>query len=234
MNENLKTSKEGLELIAKWEGCVLKPYKDIAGLRTIGIGHLIKPGENFPDGVEISKERALELLAEDVEDCELAIKKHIKVALNQNQFDALVSFGFNCGVGVYSNSGVATAVNAGQFDKVPAKLEEWSKARINGVLTTVQGLLNRRRHEGQVFKTPVSGCIIREFPIVWTKESLTQAQTCLKALGLYALRVDGIWGPGTNKAVMEFASKNGFTLSDASKGVPASLMTLLQSQTAGK
>ena len=45
MNDDLKTSKSGLEFITKWEGCILKPYKDIAGLRTIGVGHLIKPGE---------------------------------------------------------------------------------------------------------------------------------------------------------------------------------------------
>lgn len=234
MNENLRTSKAGLELIAKWEGCVLKPYRDVAGLRTIGIGHLIKPGENFPDGVEISKERALELLAKDVEICEAAIKKNIRVPLNQNQFDALVSFGFNCGAGVYANSGVATAVNAGQFERVPEKLEEWSKARINGVMTTVQGLLNRRKHEGQVFKTPVASCVISEFPVAWTKESLTQAQTRLKLLGLYTLSVDGIWGPGTNRAISEFSRRNGIELVDPSKGVPAGIMTLLQTQTVGK
>ena len=66
INDAMSTSKNGLEFISKWEGCILKPYKDIAGLRTIGVGHLIKPGENFPDGVEITKEKALEILANDV------------------------------------------------------------------------------------------------------------------------------------------------------------------------
>ena len=151
MNDNLKTSQHGLEFIAKWEGCILKPYKDIAGLRTIGIGHLIKAGEVFPDGVEITRGKALELLAQDVGLCEAAIKKSIKVKLNQNQFDALVSFGFNCGVGVYTTSSACKDLNEGKYDQVPEKLLMWSKAKIKGQLVTVQGLYNRRKSEGELF-----------------------------------------------------------------------------------
>lgn len=154
MNNNLRTSPNGLEFIAKWEGCILKPYKDIAGLRTIGIGHLIKPGENFPDGVEITREKAMELLAADVSLCENAIKKEIKVKLNQNQFDALVSFGFNCGVGVYRTSEACKALNSGNYDTVPEKLLNWSKVKINGVLQTNKGLYNRRKSEGELFSKP--------------------------------------------------------------------------------
>jgi lysozyme len=230
MNDDMKTSNDGLELIAKWEGCILKPYKDIAGLRTIGIGHLIKPGEVFPDGITITRERALEILSQDVALCETAIKKNIKVPLNQNQFDALVSFGFNCGVGVYSNSGVATAVNSGNFAGVPVALEAWSKAKINGVSQTVPGLLARRKHEAQVFMTPDPSCIISDYPVPWTKTSLTEAQTLLKKLGLYQLSIDGLWGPGTNRAVTEFASRNQVQIGDASKGVPPSLIETLKRQ----
>lgn len=151
VNDHLKTSHDGLEFIAKWEGCILKPYKDIAGLRTIGIGHLILPGENFPDGVAITREQAFELLAKDVAKCEVAIKKAIKVPLNQNQFDALVSFGFNCGTGVYTTSGACKALNNGEYEKVAPRLLDWSKAKINGVLQTVKGLYNRRKSEGELF-----------------------------------------------------------------------------------
>lgn len=225
MNDHLKISEEGLEVIAKWEGCVLKPYKDIAGLRTIGIGHLIKPGENFPDGVSITKEQALNILRSDVEICENAIKKHIKVPLNQNQFDALVSFGFNCGIGVYSNSGVATAINAGQFDKVPEKLREWSKARIKGVLQTVPGLLNRRNHEIEIFMRPV---VEGDSFVTWNKELLSEVQERLKKLGLYNIKVDGIWGPGTNKGLTQFAKNEGREDSNFSTGIPSSLLESLR------
>lgn len=229
MNESLKTSKNGLEFISNWEGCVLKPYKDIAGLRTIGIGHLIKPGENFPDGVLITKERALEILAEDVKLCEDAIKKNIKVPLGQNQFDALVSFGFNCGVGVYSNSGVATVLNAGKYAEVSTQLLSWSKARVNGVLQVVQGLYNRRKSESQLFMKADSATTPIADPVVpWTKDELMLVQEKLKKLGLYSLSIDGLWGAGTNAGITNFASSIGVTLSNPKNGIPASVLNELK------
>jgi lysozyme len=234
MNDNMKISAAGLEFISKWEGCVLKPYKDIAGLRTIGVGHLIKPGENFPDGVEISKDQALSLLAADIEKCENSIKANINVPLNQNQFDALCSFGFNCGTGVYSKSGVAIALNASQYDQVPAKLLEWSKAKINGVLQVNQGLFNRRKSEGELFSKPVDASapkfVIDSYAVPWDKTSLAAAQTMLKKLGLYTITVDGLWGPGTEKALKTFAIRCSVDLSDPSKGIPSSLLTELKKQ----
>lgn len=227
MNEKLKTSRDGLEFITKWEGCVLKPYKDVAGLRTIGVGHLIKPGENFPDDVAITREKALEILAGDVLRCEVSIKKNIKVALNQNQFDALVSFGFNCGTGVYSNSNVATVINSMDLGLVPEKLMSWNKARVNGTLQEVKGLTNRRKEEGKLFMKPVDGAVIADFPVPWTKEGLASAQEKLKKLGLYDLRVDGIWGPGSKKAVLEFAKLCGIEVADPSRGVPTNLLAEL-------
>ena len=231
MNENLTTSKNGLEFIANWEGCILKPYKDIAGLRTIGIGHLIKPGENFPDGVTITKEQALDLLAQDVKLCEDAIKKHIKVVLNQNQFDALVSFGFNCGVGVYMTSGACVALNAGRYAEVPTQLLSWSKAKINGVLQTVQGLYNRRKSEGQLFMKAAEAPVAASDPLVpWTKDGLKEAQEKLKKIGLYSKSIDGIWGPGTSAGVTSFATSLGVTLQDPSRGLPASVLKELKSR----
>lgn len=151
MNESLKISHAGLKFISDWEGCVLKPYRDIAGYRTIGVGHLITAGESFPDGIEISLEKALQILAVDVQKCEKAIKNSIKVELNQNQFDALCSFGFNCGTGVYTSSGACKMLNQGNYDQVPVRLLDWSKARIKGVLKVSPGLYNRRKSEGQLF-----------------------------------------------------------------------------------
>ena len=204
INDEIVTSKSGLEFISKWEGCILKPYKDIAGLRTIGIGHLIKPGENFPNNVEITKEKALEILASDVKICESSIKTRIKVPLNQNQFDALVSFGFNCGTGVYVQSDACKALNEGKYDEVPLRLLVWCKARVNGVLRKNQGLYNRRKSEGELFVKPaIQQSLVKLIP--WTKKSLTEAQNCLTKLGLYNIRVDGLWGPSTSAAITKFA-----------------------------
>ena len=209
-NDELKTSLAGLDLITKWEGLKLSRYTCIAGKPTIGVGHVILPGENYQT---ITREQAMDILAKDVERFEKAVKKHITVKLNQNQFDALVSFIFNTGEGGIVNTGVQKAVNSGNFADVPAKLLEWSKARIKGVLQTNQGLYNRRLSEGQLFSKPVRQTEISEIKMVpWTKDTLAKAQESLKKIGLYNLKIDGIWGPGTQAAVLGFANQKGLLL----------------------
>ena len=147
----MKTSNNGLNFIAKWEGCILSVYKDIAGLPTIGIGHLIKPGEQF---TTITKEQALDLLSQDVKKCEDAANKYIKVSLNQNQFDALISWSFNCGVGVFQTSTLAKRLNQGFYQEVPDNLLSWCKATISGKTVINQGLQNRRKAEGELWNYP--------------------------------------------------------------------------------
>ena len=234
MNDDLKTSKRGLELIAKWEGLVLTPYRDIAGLLTVGYGHLIKPGEKFDLGKPITRERALELLADDVKKCEDAIKQDIKVELSQNQFDALVSFGFNCGTGVYKNSGVARAVNAGDFSSVPARLEEWSKARVKGVMQVVPGLLARRKHEGQVFRTPYDQeNSATEDVLPWSPELAKDVQGRLLSLGHYTGKIDGIIGPKSLLALSAYAAYVDESSCNFSQGVNRTLLDRLRSDTGG-
>ncbi len=210
MNENLKISQAGIDLITKWEGCILHQYICPAGKPTIGVGHVVLPGETFP--AKITKEFAEELLAKDVERFERAIYKHITVCLNQHQFDALVSFTFNVGPGGIINTNVSRAVNEGRFNDVPGALEAWSRARVNGQMVVLKGLLNRRKSEGQLFVKPYDGALVCEPPPVivpWTKDGLRAAQTRLAALGLYTKKIDGIWGPGTSSAIQTFARDSG-------------------------
>lgn len=222
----MKTSQTGLTFISKWEGIVLKPYRDIAGLRTVGVGHLILPNEDFPDGVQITKERAFEILAQDVHKCEVAIEKNIPVTLNQNQFDALVSFGFNCGVGVYAKSGVADALRAKEYSRVPDQLLPWCKARIGGVLKVVPGLLARRRSEGTLFSTSVG----EKIPVVaWTVATLETTQKTLKSLGMYELDEFGSWNDSTRRAVNEFVDLYGIMLqSEPSEGLPQHVLDAIE------
>lgn len=236
-NSNLVTSMNGLQLIEKWEGCVLTPYLCAAGLRTIGIGYLIKPTDNFPDGVAITRERAYELLRQEVKKCEDSIKRNIRVKLTQNMFDVLVSFGFNCGVGVYSNSGVARETNAGNFAVVPERLLDWCKARVGGQMTVLPGLFNRRFDEGRIFLegsgiapvwSPAGLALIASVVNPWNKNSLSEAQTKLAKLGLYKGKVDGIWGPGTNSGLTTFAGQKNIKVGDLSKGAPNALLDELK------
>jgi GH24 family phage-related lysozyme (muramidase) len=228
INDEMKTSQIGLELITKWEGLKLNRYTCIAGKPTIGVGHVILPGENYQT---ITREQAMDILAKDVERFEKAVKKHITVKLNQNQFDALVSFIFNTGEGGIINTGVQKAVNSGNFEIVPEKLLEWSKARINGVLQTNKGLYNRRLSEGQLFSKPVQGTTIPEIKMMtWTKTSLMKAQESLAKLKLYTLKIDGLWGPGTQAALLAFANHRGFSIgNDPKKEIPLEVYEALTS-----
>jgi lysozyme len=71
--------------------------------------------------------------------------------LNQNQFDALVSFAFNVGDGAFRSSTLLRLLNQGQYDQVPAQLRRWNMD--NGHV--VQGLINRRNKEIALWNTPV-------------------------------------------------------------------------------
>lgn len=99
----MKTSNDMVRQIAAFEGCRLKAYRDIAGILTIGIGHT---GSDVKEGMTITKERAMELLSADLSTAERAVERLRLTILRrrgedmlQQQFDALVSLVYNCGVG---------------------------------------------------------------------------------------------------------------------------------------
>ncbi len=91
--------------------------------------------------------------------CEDAIKQYITVPLNQNQFDALVSWSFNCGTGVLKTSTLTKVLNAGDYNQVPDRLLDWTKGSVNGVKQVVPGLKNRRISEGQLWSKPVANSV---------------------------------------------------------------------------
>ncbi|MHB9075239.1 MAG: glycoside hydrolase family protein [Desulfobaccales bacterium] len=140
----MKVSQHGLEFIKNEEGCVLHVYKDQAGYPTIGVGHLIKPGEEF---ATLSESEALDLLAKDLKVAEDAVQGNVLVPLSQNQFDALVSFTFNVGTGALEKSTLLKLLNQGQYEAVPGELMRWIKAGSQ----TLPGLVNRRQHEGELW-----------------------------------------------------------------------------------
>lgn len=246
MNYVTKTSAAGLEFIARWEGVVLTPYMDVAGLWTIGVGHLIKDTDSFSaisndkvrsllstkdkshpcTQISIPREEALSILASDVKLVEEALVRTIKVKLNQNQFDAMVSFGFNCGTGVFKTSGACKAITEGKFDIVPEKLLDWSKVRINGELKTNKGLLARRTAEGQLFLKEVSNAgQLSPTLFSHTPEMIKDIQTKLKKLGFYIGLVDGIKGPQTTAAMEKFSKAKNVQL--PSNGVSTQWMSEL-------
>lgn len=145
----LDIDQAGLDFIARWEGVRLMPYRCPAGFRTIGIGHRIHPDEYYPDGQAITQDEARRLLRLDCQAPLRGIRRNLPVALTQNQINALVSFAFNVGTGPLLSGSVHNAVLSG--GNVPAALVLYSKARVNGVLKTLPGLLARRQAEGKLW-----------------------------------------------------------------------------------
>ena len=150
----MQMSQHGLSLLEQWEGFKLQVYKDSAGLPTIGVGHLLTrseltSGKIVINGVPVkysgglTQQQVTDLLAQDVVPAQQAVNTGVKVALNQNQFDALVSFTFNVGNGAFLGSTLLKVLNQGQYDQVPTQLLRWTRA--GGVV--VQGLVNRRQNE---------------------------------------------------------------------------------------
>jgi len=150
----VKTSPNGLQFIARHEGCVLHTYKDSAGKDTIGYGHLLRPGESFPDG--ITQGLAMAMLASDVAWAESGVNSIITSPMTQNQFDALVSFTFNCGTGALKASSIRSQFNAGNVQQAADAIIFWDHRTdpATGKLVVDNSLLKRRQEERALFLTP--------------------------------------------------------------------------------
>jgi lysozyme len=140
----MRIAEPGIDLIKSFESCRLTAYKDIVGVLTIGYGHT---GADVEEGQEITQDEADALLASDLSTFENGVTRALKVTINQNQFDALVSFAYNLGVHALVNSTLFRLVNQSAFDKAALEFVKWDKA--GGKV--VPGLLRRRTAERDLF-----------------------------------------------------------------------------------
>lgn len=145
----MKTSRDGIELIKKYEGCYLKSYRCPAGVLTIGVGHTSAAGKPdvLPD-MKITQTQADEILTNDLRAVEADVERLVKVPLSQNQFDVLVSFTFNCGAGALEKSTLLKRVNDGKLDQAPAELMKYTR----GGGKVLPGLVARRRAEALMWR----------------------------------------------------------------------------------
>jgi len=146
---NLSISNNGLDLIKNFEGCRLTAYKAVSSEKywTIGWGHY---GSDVKKGQTITQAQADSYLRIDCGSAEKAVNSYMsKYNWNQNQFDALVSFTFNCGSG-----NLKTLLNNGQrtIQEVSAKITAYNKS--GGKV--LQGLVKRRAAEKELFDKPIS------------------------------------------------------------------------------
>ena len=122
---SMKTSPHGLKLIEEREGVRRGAYRDVRGLLTIGVGHLSNKSFLVHPGMIISEAKALELLAEDLGEVEDTINRAVKVPLQQYQFDALASLGFNIGASGLAHSSVVHFVNLKAFTQAADAFLVW-------------------------------------------------------------------------------------------------------------
>ena len=141
----MKTSNKGIGLIKKHEGFRAKAYKCPADKWTIGYGHTL----NVKSTDVITKEQGEYFLRQDVEHAEKEVNKH-NLNINQNQFDALVSFVFNLGVGNFARSTLLRRIKAHPNDiTIRREFARWVYA--GGKV--LQGLVTRRKEEADLYFT---------------------------------------------------------------------------------
>ena len=140
----MKLSHRGLKIIAGYERFSSVPYICQGGKLTIGFGHVILPGENF---TEITMEEGQELLKKDVEIAERAVNRYVSVEMNQDIFDALVSFTFNLGADNFRKSTLLKFLNSGQYYAAALEFCRWDNAGGK----EQQGLEFRRAEEELLF-----------------------------------------------------------------------------------
>ena len=139
----MQISQHGIDLIKRFEGCSLKAYRCPAGVLTIGYGHTNKV---LADDV-ITQEEAETLLKKDLIIHCNNVSKLVRAPLNQNQFDALVSFEYNVGYGNFSGSSLLRLLNARDYKGAAEQFDRW----IYAGKTVLQGLVNRRKAEKELF-----------------------------------------------------------------------------------
>jgi lysozyme len=145
----MRISSAGLGLIKEFEGLRLKAYKCPAGVLTIGYGHTSAAGEpKVLPGMMISRDEAEAILKRDMVQYENGVRSQVTSAITQGQFDALVSFAYNAGVGALQRSTLLKRVNAGKIDEVPAEFMKWTR----GGGKELPGLVRRRRAEVELWR----------------------------------------------------------------------------------
>lgn len=209
----MKTSQHGIDLIKQFEGCRLNAYMDAVGVPTIGYGHIV----GVKMGDKITQAQAEQLLKDDLVKYENGVNSLTRYIFNQNEFDALVSFAYNLGVGNLSKLTANQTRNKGQ---IADAILLYNKA--GGKV--LSGLTKRRKSERDLFCTPVVNSTfipvttqtvgVYPTPKVNIKKGSTGdgvkwVQSKLNEKGKYGLKVDGIAGDKTHDAIVAYQTANG-------------------------
>ena len=155
MNEALYLSARGIALIKSFESCReatgdgrFRAYLCPAHVLTIGWGHTNRAGLAFAANTVWTQGQCDDAFVQDMSVIEAAVKRLVKIALAQNEFDALVSFAFNCGTGNLAGSALLRKLNAGDREGAALEFGKW----VHAGGKVLPGLVKRRMAEALLFR----------------------------------------------------------------------------------
>lgn len=148
----MKASQRCIDMVKQFEGLYLDAYICPAGVPTIGYGSIMWPdGSRIQMGQKVTMDAAEKLLAWELDKKGTVINAW-KLKINQNQFDALLSFAYNLGIGNLNSSTLLKKVKFSASDtSIADEFMRWNKARVNGVLKVLPGLTRRRQAEANLY-----------------------------------------------------------------------------------
>ncbi|MGA6135872.1 lysozyme [Acinetobacter dispersus] len=146
--QGMTTSRVGINLITSFEDLVLTAYDDGVGVWTIGFGTTVYPnGIRVKRGDICTKAQAVSFFQHDLRRFEDAVNQAVKVVVNQNQFDALVSLAYNIGETAFKGSTLVKELNAGNYEAAADQFPKWNR----GGGKVMKGLVRRRAAERELF-----------------------------------------------------------------------------------
>ena len=154
------------ELIKSFEGFRAIAYICPAGVPTIGYGTTRINGSRVKEGMKITSDEAEVFLEQDLKVFEDAINHNVLVEINQNQFDALVSFVYNVGIANFKKSTLLKKLNKGDYEEASNQLLRWTRA--GGKV--LNGLVRRREAEKELFLEDCDECI-NNYTCNWRRNS---------------------------------------------------------------
>jgi GH24 family phage-related lysozyme (muramidase) len=176
----------GLDLIKRFEGLRLEAYQDVAGIWTVGYGHI----KSVKAGMKITEKEAEDLLKDDLKDAEHAVQGLIKVPVNDNEFSACCSLVFNIGRTAFGKSTTLKLLNKGDQIAAADAIELWNKSTVGGKKVVIPGLVARRAAEKGLFLTPTLASMLTgaaaPAPAKGATAPAPQAQAPAKANGATA------------------------------------------------
>ena len=147
MNPPMTCSKTGIQLTERFEGCRLESYPDTGGIWTIGYGHT----HGVHPGMTCTPEQAEVWLEQDTQAAADAVNRLVRISIKQPEFDALVDFVFNLGIGAFARSTMLNDLDAGNLAAAALQFPLWD----HDAGRVLAGLLHRRLAEEAEFNGEV-------------------------------------------------------------------------------